>query len=161
MTKFRLYIRLSLIAKALTLTMVIIAFLLAFGPQIAHTPKTGPGMAPMQGPKIVLKKKPKRVPKRGPGRIVVASWYGTKFHGKPMASGQPFNMHKLTVAHRTIPLGTKLLLTNPRNGRQVQARVLDRGPHVRGRQLDVSYAVACRLGFINRGVARLRMVILG
>lgn len=104
---------------------------------------------------------PELQPRKKAGRIVRASWYGPKFHGKIMANGQPFNMHALTVAHRTIPLGTRLILKNPRNGKKVKVRVTDRGPFVRGRQLDVSYAVAQQLGFVEQGVARLRMQILG
>ncbi|MDD3581570.1 MAG: septal ring lytic transglycosylase RlpA family protein [Desulfobacca sp.] len=92
---------------------------------------------------------------------MLASWYGAKFHGRRMANGHRFNMYDLTVAHRTLPLGTELLLTNPHNGRQVEVRVTDRGPHVRGRQLDVSYEVARRLYFVSRGVTRLEMQILG
>lgn len=95
------------------------------------------------------------------GRTVIASWYGARFHGKIMASGRPFNMHALTVAHRYLSLGTRLMLINPRNGRRALVRVTDRGPYVRGRQLDVSYAVACRLGFVDRGVTRLKMKVVG
>lgn len=153
MLKSRDFIGLSLIAKAMSLTMAFLASLLAFWPQMAHTPKLGPGMIP----KPVVR----MAPKQNPVHTVVASWYGPQFHGKTMASGRPFNMHALIVAHRTIPLGTRLLLTNPRNGRRVKVRVMDRGPYIRARQLDVSYAVACRLGFVNRGVARLQMRILG
>ncbi|MFP3868465.1 MAG: septal ring lytic transglycosylase RlpA family protein [Desulfobacteraceae bacterium] len=93
--------------------------------------------------------------------MVVASWYGPKFHGLTMANGQRFDMYRLTVAHRTLPLGTKLVLINPRNGKKVKARVSDRGPYIHGRQLDVSYEVARQLHFVRRGVTRLEMQVIG
>jgi rare lipoprotein A (peptidoglycan hydrolase) len=96
-------------------------------------------------------------PPEGLGRYVVASWYGPKFHGKTMANGQPFNMHALTAAHKNLLLGTRLILTNPDNGKRVQVRITDRGPYVEGRHLDVSYRVAKKLGFVNRGLAKLHV----
>ena len=99
--------------------------------------------------------------KKKRGRFVVASWYGPKFHGRTMANGQRFNMYALTVAHRTLPLGTELVLINPRNGKQVRVRVSDRGPYIHGRHLDVSYEVARKLHFVRRGVTRLQMQIIG
>jgi rare lipoprotein A len=91
------------------------------------------------------------------GTMVTASWYGAQHAGKRMANGSPFNMHDDTVAHRSLPLGTKLRLTNPENGRSVVVEVTDRGPFVAGRTLDISYGVARKLGMVNSGVARLRM----
>uniref|UniRef100_A0A7V4G7X5 Probable endolytic peptidoglycan transglycosylase RlpA n=1 Tax=Desulfobacca acetoxidans TaxID=60893 RepID=A0A7V4G7X5_9BACT len=88
---------------------------------------------------------------------VRASWYGSQHHGRRMANGQPFNMFADTVAHRTLPLGTEVTLSNPRTGQAVQARVTDRGPFVAGRDLDVSYGVAKKLGMLQAGVARLKM----
>lgn len=90
------------------------------------------------------------------GRMVRASWYGPGFQGKPMANGKPFNMHKMTVAHKTLPLGTRVRLRNPENGREINVSVTDRGPYVRGREFDLSKAAAAQLGF--RGVARLQVV---
>ena len=98
----------------------------------------------------------KRVNARA-GKLVVASWYGAKHAGKPMANGRPFNMYADTVAHKTLPLGTKLHLTNPANGRTATVEVTDRGPYIRGRNLDVSYGVARKLGIVAQGVAQLRM----
>lgn len=88
-----------------------------------------------------------------------ASWYGDDFHGKATASGETFDMHKLTAAHRTLPLGTWIEVTNLENGRQAELRVNDRGPFVRGRILDVSRAAARKLGFLVDGTARVRIVV--
>ena len=85
--------------------------------------------------------------------IVVASWYGTGFHGRRTASGQVFDQERLTAAHKTLPFGTKLRVTNLRNGRSVLVTVTDRGPYVRNRQLDVSFGAARRLGLVNAGTA--------
>lgn len=99
-------------------------------------------------------------PASGPsrkGRLVVASWYGRQHHGKPMANGQPFDMYANTVAHKKIPLGTPLTLTNPKNGAMVQVKVTDRGPYIPGRNLDLSYGVARKLGVVEAGVAKVWM----
>jgi 3D (Asp-Asp-Asp) domain-containing protein len=98
-------------------------------------------------------------PVGGLGRYVLASWYGPKFHGKQMANGKRFNMHALTVAHQSLPLGTRLVLTNPDNGEQAKVKVTDRGPYIAGRHLDVSYRVARELGFVKKGLSRLHMKI--
>jgi rare lipoprotein A len=74
-----------------------------------------------------------------------------------MANGQPFNMYADTVAHPSLPLGTRLRLTNPANGRSVEVKVTDRGPYIRGRGLDLSYAVAQKLGVVQSGVSRIVM----
>jgi rare lipoprotein A len=88
-------------------------------------------------------------------RLVVASWYGTQHHGKLMANGKPFNMYADTVAHKKIPLGTRLTITNPKNGATVQVQVTDRGPYIPGRNLDLSYGVARKLGVVEAGVAKV------
>lgn len=90
-------------------------------------------------------------------RLVLASWYGVQHHGKRMANGQPFNMYADTAAHRSLPLGTRLTLTNPRNGSSTTVLVTDRGPFVRGRELDLSYEAARKLGILDKGVTRLYM----
>lgn len=88
---------------------------------------------------------------------VTASWYGTGHHNKLMASGQRFNMHKNTLAHRTLPLGTKVRLVNPDNGKSVEGVVNDRGPYVKGRDVDISYEMAKQLGFVKKGVMKLEI----
>ena len=91
------------------------------------------------------------------GKLVVASWYGANHQGKTMANGHRFNMYANTAAHKTLPLGTKLRLTNPANGHTATVEITDRGPYIRGRNLDVSYGVAKKLGMVEQGVAKLRM----
>ena len=89
--------------------------------------------------------------------LVLTSFYGRELHGQRKANGERFDMNAMTAAHRTLPFGTRLRVTNPRNGHSVIVRVSDRGPFTRGRGLDVSYAAARQLGFIAQGVARLRV----
>ncbi len=85
-------------------------------------------------------------------RTCEASWYGKGFNEKPMANGQPFNMHDPGLAaHKTLPFGTRLRVTNLVNGKSLVVRVTDRGPHVRGRCVDLSRAGADQLGFRSRG----------
>jgi 3D (Asp-Asp-Asp) domain-containing protein len=86
---------------------------------------------------------------------VIASWYGSEFHEKLTASGQTFDMHKNTLAHRTLPLGTKVRLINLKNGKSAEGIVNDRGPFIKGRDVDVSYAIAKQLGFVRRGTIKL------
>lgn len=88
---------------------------------------------------------------------VTASWYGAEHHNKVTASGQRFNMHQNTLAHKTLPMGTKVRLVNPDNGKAAEGIVNDRGPYVKGRDVDVSYAMAKQLGIIQKGVAKLVM----
>ncbi len=89
----------------------------------------------------------------------LASWYGDQFDGRPTASGETFDMNALTAAHRTLPLGTWIDVTNLDNGRRAELRVNDRGPFVKGRVLDVSRAAARKLGFLVDGTARVRIVV--
>jgi rare lipoprotein A len=91
---------------------------------------------------------------------VLASWYGRGFQGRPTASGEPFDMHGLTAAHRTLPFGTPVEVRNPRNGRSVVVRINDRGPHTRRRDIDLSYAAARELGIAGRGTARVDLRVL-
>jgi rare lipoprotein A (peptidoglycan hydrolase) len=86
---------------------------------------------------------------------VTASWYGSEHHNKLTASGQRFDMNKNTLAHKTLPLGTKVRLVNPDNGKSVEGVVNDRGPYIKGRDVDVSYAMAKKLGFVKKGVTKL------
>lgn len=88
---------------------------------------------------------------------VVTSWYQ---HGTKTASGQRFDPNGLSAAHRTLPFGTKLRLTNPNNGRSIIVTVNDRGPFIRGTGLDVSRGAAQQLGFIRQGKTRLQMQVL-
>jgi rare lipoprotein A len=81
-----------------------------------------------------------------------ASWYGHPYHGRRTASGEVYDMHQMTAAHRTIPLGTWLLVTRTDNGQSVEVRVNDRGPFVEGRIVDLSYAAARVIGADRVGV---------
>ncbi|MBC6429178.1 MAG: septal ring lytic transglycosylase RlpA family protein [Cellvibrionales bacterium] len=90
----------------------------------------------------------------------LASWYGRKFHGRPTATGEPFDMHALTAAHRTLPLPTYALVTNLENGQSEVVRINDRGPFHAERIIDLSWAAAAKLGFAGQGTARVRVVAL-
>jgi len=81
----------------------------------------------------------------------VASWYGRKFHGRPTSSREPYDMHQMTAAHKTLPLPTYARVRNLKNGRSVVVRVNDRGPFVDNRLIDLSYAAARRLGMVQDG----------
>jgi rare lipoprotein A len=90
----------------------------------------------------------------------VASWYGRKFDGKPTASGERFDMYAMTAAHRTLPLGTLVKVTNLDNGRSAILKINDRGPFVSGRILDCSYGAAKKLGFAGAGLAHVRIQVV-
>ena len=81
----------------------------------------------------------------------VASWYGPGFHGRLTANGERFDMNELTAAHKTLPFGTRVLVHNPRTGKEVVVRINDRGPFIKGRMIDLSKAAAKALGFKSRG----------
>lgn len=89
--------------------------------------------------------------------IGIASWYGPGFHGKLTASGEPYDMHAMTAAHKTLPLGTWVQVSNLSNGRKVIVRINDRGPFHKGRVIDVSRAAASQLGILARGHARVHL----
>lgn len=89
-----------------------------------------------------------------------ASWYGGKHHGRKTASGEVFDMHKLTAAHPKLPLGSVLEVTNLANDRTVELRVNDRGPYASARILDVSRAAAEQLGFLGAGTAKVRIRVV-
>jgi peptidoglycan lytic transglycosylase len=95
-----------------------------------------------------------------PVQYGVASWYGRAFHGRPTASGEPFDMAQITAAHRSAPLGTQALVTNLDNGQAVRVRINDRGPWKRGRLLDLSYGAAQRIGMLQAGSARVKVEFL-
>lgn len=89
-----------------------------------------------------------------------ASYYGKELAGKRTASGEKFNPSGMTAAHRNLPFGTRLKVTNLQNNKSVVVRINDRGPFVRGRTLDVSLGAAQALGFVGRGTARVTMEAL-
>ena len=91
----------------------------------------------------------------------IASWYGAKFHGRKTANGEIYNMHAMTAAHKTLPLGTYVRVTSIENGKQADVRINDRGPFVRGRIIDLSYRAAKKIGVVGPGTARVEIVALG
>jgi rare lipoprotein A len=92
-----------------------------------------------------------------PYQLGTASWYGEYFEGRATASGEPYNMHDLTAAHPTLPLGSWVRVTNLHNGRVVYVRINDRGPIIPGRIIDLSFGAAQVLHFENRGLQRVRL----
>ena len=90
-----------------------------------------------------------------------ASWYGGKFHGRRTANGETYNQHALTAAHRYLPFGTEVVVTNQNNGRSVVVRINDRGPFSGGRIIDLSHQAASQIGMINSGTAKVTVEIIG
>jgi len=88
------------------------------------------------------------------------SWYGEDFDGRPTATGETYDMYATTAAHPTLPLGSIVRVVNTRNHRSQVVRINDRGPFIEGRELDVSYEVARRLGFEQSGTAKVRLELL-
>ena len=90
----------------------------------------------------------------------LASWYGTKFHGRRTSSGEPYDIYKLTAAHRHLPLPTYVRVTNLANGKSTIVKVNDRGPFHSDRIIDLSYAAAVKLGFHQQGTSRVRIEVV-
>lgn len=90
----------------------------------------------------------------------IASWYGQDFHGKLTANGESYDMYSLSAAHKTLPLPTLVRVTNLENGRSIVVRVNDRGPFVKNRLIDLSFAAAKELDYMNKGTARIRVQTL-
>lgn len=91
----------------------------------------------------------------------LASWYGRKFHGRKTSNGETYDMYAISAAHKTLPLGTYVRVKNLDNGRQLDVRINDRGPFVRGRIIDLSYKAAKILGVFGPGTAPVEIVALG
>jgi rare lipoprotein A len=98
---------------------------------------------------------PRPAPQRTHKAYGLASYYSKKFHGRRTASGERYNMHAMTAAHRSLPFGSTVEVTHVKNGRTVTVRINDRGPFVKGRIIDLSYAAAKKLGMLSEGVARV------
>ncbi len=101
-----------------------------------------------------------RMPAIGATETGIASWYGHPYHGRPAASGEIYDMERLTAAHRTLPFGTRVRVENLQNGRRIEVRINDRGPFVEGRIIDLSRAAAREIGMLGPGTARVRLVVL-
>jgi rare lipoprotein A len=91
----------------------------------------------------------------------LASYYADKYQGRKTANGEIFDTAKLTAAHKTLPFGTRVRVTNLDNGRSVDVRINDRGPYVAGRVIDLSPAAARKLDMLRAGVVRVKLDILG
>lgn len=98
---------------------------------------------------------------KAPDQVGVASWYGKELAGRPTASGRPFRPSRRTAAHRSLPFGTVLRVTRPDTGRSVRVVVIDRGPGVPGRVIDLSRRAARRLDMIEAGLAEVELRIVG
>jgi len=94
-------------------------------------------------------------------QIGTASWYGKKFHGRRTSNGEIYNMYAVSAAHKTLPLGTYVRVTNLRNKRRLDLRINDRGPFIDGRVIDLSYRAGQKLGIIGTGTAPVKIVALG
>lgn len=90
-------------------------------------------------------------------KVIKASWYGKEFHNRLTASGIRYNMHTMVAAHKTLPFGTKVKLRNPKNGKTVVVTVVDRGPYIRGRSIDLSKAANDKL---KCGLCKLEMQVI-
>lgn len=91
----------------------------------------------------------------------MASWYGKQFHGRKTSNGETYNMYGGTAAHKTLPMGTMLLVKNLGNGKTTVVRINDRGPFVKSRIIDLSYSAAKSIGMIGKGTAKVRITALG
>jgi rare lipoprotein A len=125
-----------------------VACLIAMAPKSEAKLPVSPGPLPMVQQEI---------PK---GEIGLASWYGIERQGKPTASGEAFDKDKLTAAHRKLPFGTTVRVTNLKNLESTLLRINDRGPGIQGRVIDVSWAAASKLGFLEAGLARVEIDVV-
>ena len=129
-------------------------------PEAKTEPK--PETRPEAKPETKPAPRPEAKPEPGPGggQTGEASWYGEPHHGRTTASGAIYDMNQLTAAHRTLPLGTRVLVTNLKNGRAVEVRINDRGPSVEGRIIDLSFAAAKELGAVPSGTIPVRIRVI-
>jgi rare lipoprotein A len=104
--------------------------------------------------------KPGSAVSRGYNESGIASYYGNEFHGRKTANGERFDQGKLTAAHRTMPFGTRVKVTNTQNGRSVVVRVNDRGPFVKGRVIDLSSTAFRSIASLNAGVVAVRIQVV-
>lgn len=145
--------------RSIGLNAVVLTFLLFWllsctsAPRYLYTsPKTG---ATTKDNKVtLLLKDSKRT------AILTASFYGEEFHGKLTSNGDVFDMYSLTAAHKSLPFGTILLVTYPATGKSVEVVVNDRGPFIPGRDLDLSYGAARKIGLVNDGVGQVKVKVI-
>jgi rare lipoprotein A len=140
--------------RVLSQTAVILALVTALGaaPE-KKTPESSQG-SPQQTQNTIKPIKTKKF------QIGKASWYGRLFQHKQTASGEPYDMYQFTAAHRTLPLGSWVKVTNLKNERSVVVRINDRGPVLQGRIIDLSYGAARMLGFADKGIQPVRLDVI-
>jgi len=97
---------------------------------------------------------------QGKAEVGLASYYGSEGHGGPTASGETFDMYAMTAAHKTLAMGTEVMVTNLENGKSVVVCVNDRGPFVEGRIIDLSYAAAKKIDMLDAGVVQVKVEVL-
>jgi rare lipoprotein A len=95
-----------------------------------------------------------------PRQLIVASYYAHQFHGRTMANGKPFDMYAMTAAHKTLPLGVCVYVTNAKTNASVVVQITDRGPYIEGREIDLSLAAAQKVGIIAAGTGKVYMTVL-
>jgi rare lipoprotein A (peptidoglycan hydrolase) len=138
--------------KINTIFILIMCFVVSCGPSISYGDYVNSnGMSRKQ---IEAIKNHPRV------QVGIASYYGSKFHKKRTANGEIFNMYKISAAHKTLPLGTKVRVINLKNGKSLTMKINDRGPFVKGRIIDLSYKAAQKLGFVNQGTTKVRIEVI-
>lgn len=119
------------------------------------------GCASQQPPRATPPPSGPREVERGTVEKGLASWYGEPYHGRRTASGEVYDMHAMTAAHRTLAFGTVVKVTRRDTGADVRVRINDRGPFIRGRIIDLSFAAARRIGLDHDGVAPVKVVVTG
>jgi rare lipoprotein A len=117
-------------------------------------PEEAPAPPPVPAPVPQVRLPPPPAPRP---KQELASWYGPGLNGRRTTTGERFNENAMTAASKTLPLGSQVVVTNPQNGRSVEVRINDRGPHVRGRTLDLTRRAAQKLGITKKGVARVEV----
>lgn len=134
-----------------------------FDASFTHLATTAPAAAPAVGAVDVTAIQPAVEAAPVVSQVLeggTASYYGRKFQGRPTASGERFDMNGLTAAHRTLPFGSRLRVTNPRNGKSVIVRINDRGPYSGHRVIDLSRAAAEQIGIVGTGHGRVELELL-
>ncbi len=129
--------------------------------KIRYPGRTGSGTEPTQQPYVINGRTYYPIPSaEGYRETGIASWYGPGFDGRLTANGETYDMDKMTAAHKTLPMGTVLLVRNLENGRSAVVRINDRGPFARNRIIDLSRAAATRLDMLQQGTARVEIVAM-
>ena len=117
--------------------------------------------APEPIPQPEAGKEPRDEAKKGKTEKGLASWYGEPYHGRRTASGEIYDMHEMTAAHRTLPFGTMVRVERRDNGADVKVRVTDRGPFIKGRIIDLSFAAAKKIDLDIDGIAPVKVTVIG